>query len=72
MFVGIHYRRALEFVDSSTLPPKIHEFWYSIAGFQWPEFGNYCQNPTMPSDSGRPDPSQTNRKHTNIVKFRAN
>jgi flagellar assembly factor FliW len=30
-FVRIHYRRALEFVGSLNLPPKVLEFWYPIA-----------------------------------------
>jgi hypothetical protein len=33
-FVKIHYRRALEFIGSPTLPSKIPEFWYPIAGIR--------------------------------------
>jgi hypothetical protein len=32
--VGICHRWALEFVGSPTLPPKILEFWYPIAGIR--------------------------------------
>jgi len=32
--VEIQYRQALEFVGSLTLPSKIPEFWYPIAGIR--------------------------------------
>jgi hypothetical protein len=46
MFVEICHRWVLEFVDSSTLLPKILEFWYPIVRIQqhWPNYskGAYC------------------------------
>jgi hypothetical protein len=44
-FVGIHHRRALEFVCSPNQPPKVPEFWYPIAEFRQnrPKPG-WCRN----------------------------